>query len=229
MDGAFVMIRLTPQITEDNSIGAYTSFLHCFARSYTCEKYTMGIEKLDKFGKETHTHIHLCFITDIDNKKDSFQKTFRNRFFKRFNYACSGNKMYSIKLAHDPDDEERFMRYSLKQQDKLKKYNYYGYTEEEAEKLRLLAHDEYNNQIKKNCETLDKFLDKSSFKGKCYLQLKENKINKEKDFIINFVKYYLEKNKVPPFSKLKDYWIDYQLQIGLITVELWYERFFNVD
>jgi len=217
------MIRLTLLETEITiSDGFILEFLFKFGHKYDCIKYTVGIEDKDKFGKQTHKHIHFHFMTDKDIKKDTYQKELRKDFKKDFNTNLTGNKMYMLRVTNDAENEERYMRYPLKQQKDLENYNYYNYGREEISLMWKCAHDEYLRQVETNNKTLDKYLDKSSFKGKCYIELKAKGINDKKTFIISFVKYYLEKSKVPPISKLNDYWIDFQLSVGIMTVEEWY-------
>jgi len=218
-----VMIRLTcpPSIPVQELI----NFLSKFGHKKDCIKYTLGVEELDKLGipcKNLGKHIHFHFITDKDIKKDTYQRDFRKDYKDEFKIDLKGNKMYMIKVRNDADSEERWMRYPLKQQKDLENYNYYNYGREEIYLMWKCAHDEYIRQVETNNKSLDKYLDKSSFKGKCYIELKAKGINDKKSFIIAFVKYYLEKSKVPPISKLNDYWIDFQLSVGIMTVEEWY-------
>jgi len=230
MCSSYVMVRFTlPKDTSNTPLGSYISLMKGFAIMHDAEKYTLGVEEKNANGGEADKHIHLSFMTDKDIKINSYQKDFRAKVLARFGIKLSGNKMYAMKCANDADDPDRWMRYPLKQQPKLKDYMFYKYEREEAERMRELAHDEYNRQVIKNCEALDKYLDKSSFKGKCYLALKSKNIKTKKPFFIEFVKYYLEKQKVPPFSKLNDYWIDYQLQIGVLSVEKWYTQTYEVE
>ena len=89
-----------------------------------------------------------------------------------------------------------------------------------------LARDERKQQIKRNIEARDRYLDKDSFKGKMYQHFSEElAITTEREFYIELIKYYQKKNKVPPFSKLKEYWIDYQIMTNLISADNYVDAF----
>lgn len=220
-DYGYLGIRLTLDDTI-HSHGA-TQVLGKFREMYGIKKMILGIEEKDKFGKETNKHVHAHMIVEEDfKKKDTYQKKFRELVKERFGSEIKGNKMYSIKYEIDVEDEVRFMRYPLKQQENIKKFMYSGYKEEEVELMRKMAADEYQIQVRKNNESLNSYLDKSSFKGKCYEKLTQDGVKTHKEFVIGFIGYYIEKSKVPPFGKLDDYWIDYQILTKIISVEEYY-------
>ena len=123
-----------------------------------------------------------------------------------------------------PDDEDRWWRYVLKEEDAICGWSSDKHTF--VEDNIALAKDERKNQIRRNIEARDRYLDKDSFKGKMYQHFSDElAITTEREFYIELIKYYQRKNKVPPFSKLKDYWIDYQIMTNLISADNYVDAF----
>lgn len=72
----------------------------------------LGIERLDKLGEVTHTHLHIHFMTT--EKHSAIVKRLQ-RYFKENDEQRKGNVLYSCKLLESVDDVNRFLRYPLKQ------------------------------------------------------------------------------------------------------------------
>lgn len=184
-------------------------------------KFLMCIEKYDKYGKETAPHIHANIYHQDDYKKNTLQKKFRE-LVKTYDYNLSGNKDYSIRVLAQPDDEERWWRYILKESGARLFCS--KNMEDFADEYKKLAQDERKRTIELNNKYLQKYLDKSSFKGKMYQFLQKSQVTTHKDFIISAIKYYLEKQTTPAFTKLDDMFIEYQLLTGIMSVEDWYSQ-----
>ena len=229
---SYFKLRLTPKKYDDETFDwTVRRFLPFIVKEAEITKHTVGYEATDSFGKPTIPHIHLHGYCDYDKQTDSLKKQIL-RFSKTWGYPFAGNKCYSLTIFADPDDKERFFRYPLKKEDFECKYKlkdpYKGFSKEEIDEMRLLAQEHYKIQLEKNLKSLSQYLDKSSFKGKMYDQFSKIDISTHKEFCINLLKHYQSKNKVPPFSKIDDYWVDYQIVTGLLTPEQWYEITFNL-
>ena len=219
-------IRLTHELLElddDKCVALLKAFLK--KQKFEVMNHIYGIERYNKFGELTKAHIHYKFETDIsvDIKKNTLQKNFREHM-KAYGYPVSGVKHYAIMLETQPDDEDRWWRYVLKEE--KCRFGYSKQMTDFVEKFRPMALDERKQQIKRNCEARDRYLDKDSFKGKMYSHFSaELSITTERKFYIELIKYYQSKSKVPPFSKVKDYWIDYQIMTNLISAEHYVDAF----
>lgn len=187
-------------------------------RPFDITRYLWGVEKIDKYGEQTAEHIHYKIeIDDPDVKKNTLQKSFRD-FMGSYGITLKGVKHYAIMMDIEPKDIDRWWRYAMKEKDAP-----IGYSEDMDEfvtEQRPQAINERELQIERNRKARDKYLDKESFKGKMYDFLyNEKNVRKQYDFCVELIKYYKDKNKVPPFSKLDDYWIDYKIITGIMTPE----------
>lgn len=230
---AYIKLRLTPEKYHDTPSFNWTfgKFIPDLINYLGIYQYTWGCEETDKFGKPTLAHVHIHGMYDIDKNVDTLRSHMR-KFSQQCGFKFGGNKCYSLSLLADPEDEDRFMRYPLKKQDyskiaKKHKGGGVGINDETLEKWELLARDEYKIQKAKNLQALENHLDKSSFKGKMFSEFNEEEIDTHKSFVIELIKYYQKKNKVPPFSKIEDYWVDYRISVGLLTAEEWYDLKYN--
>lgn len=220
----FCEIRLTHSLLEiDDEKVKHMIKAFLKRQKFVVERYVYGIERVNKWGEQVSPHIHYKFETNVEIKKNTLQKSFRE-FMKAYGYPVSGVKHYAIMLDIQPDDEERWWRYVLKEEGAC-----IGCSSNMSEFVPNnlpLAVDERKLQIKRNLEARERYLDKDSFKGKMFDHFStELKINQKRQFFIELIKYYQEKNKVPPFSKLEEYWIDYQILTGLITAEEYVDAF----
>lgn len=220
---SYLQLRLTHSLVDDLSRDDALQCIRKYATDISAVKFMYCVEDQDKFGKDTHEHIHFnCYIDDDDAKTDTYQRKFK-RQMEKFGFPISGNKHYSLKVLVDVGDEDRWWRYIMKQEKNIK-IGSHGFTTPQLNEWRKLAVDERLRQIQKNNEHLDNFLDKSSFKGKMYVYFNEELvIRTHKNFVINYIKYCQKHHKVPSFQKIEDYWIDYRLQVGLLTPEDWYK------
>jgi len=73
---------------------------------------TCGLEDLDKFGEKTHPHIHIHAVTH--KKVDAIRKAVQ-KIFKEMEEDRKGNCLYSLTEVKDILDENRLLRYPLKQ------------------------------------------------------------------------------------------------------------------
>lgn len=218
---SYIQLRITHSLIDATADMVRYHLEKFIKEKYDSTKYALCTEKIDKFGKETHEHIHCNFYTDnMDIKKNTLQQQLKKKFTK-LGYELKGTKHYSVRILGDPDDEDRWWRYCWKEDTKVK---HFGFDEETVENYKILAPDEREQQIKKNNEHIDKYLDKSSFKGKMYEKFKEQGIKDHRSFTIEYIKYCQKNHKVPSFTKIDDYFLDYKISSGLITPDEWYDE-----
>lgn len=104
----------------DESLPNIIGSLNKFVKMFNFTLGTIGIEDLDKFGEQTHLHIHIhCFSEKkIDALRKAFKKLMSTEGEKR-----EGNELYSLKEAKDVDEQKRFLRYPFKQSRRGLGYN----------------------------------------------------------------------------------------------------------
>lgn len=196
---------------------------------YNMTRYTWGVEDLDKFGQPCkggqHIHFH-CYIDPekADVKKDSIQKDFR-KFMSNYDIKINGKAHYALMYNVAPEDETRWFRYCFKEAT-----GSHGCSldmDKFMEIQSLIAQDERKRQIEANIQAQERFLDKSSFKGKMYIKLDEDGVDEEEQFAIAYIDYCRSKGHVPSFSKISDYWIDYQMSTGRMTSKYWVAKYYK--
>lgn len=191
-------------------------------QKWELNKYIWCIESKNKFGKDTHPHIHFnaeCFrLPSTDGIRKAFKRHFEGIGIQLTGEANRKGRIFAISRPGDIEDEVRWWRYPLKQPDaKVFQKNMKDF----VIKWRLVATDEWERQVESNNKQVDNFLDKNSFKGKMFEQFKKEDIRTERAFAIRYIKHCFEKSKTPSYTKINDYWIEYQMKIGLMSVEDW--------
>lgn len=73
---------------------------------------TTGIEDLDKFGEQTHLHLHIHAVTP--KKIDAIRKAV-TKIFKEMEEPRKGNALYGLSQVKDCLDQKRLLRYPFKQ------------------------------------------------------------------------------------------------------------------
>lgn len=197
-------------------------------KKYKMVKYIQCIEKLDSFGQPCkggdHIHIHMLCDPEHPHKKDSVQRDWRN-WCKTREIVIKGKEHYALCYDVSPEDEDRWFRYPLKEQGATIKCS--ENMVEFVKQMMPIAIDERKRQIEDNVKAQERFLDKSSFKGKMYEEFDKQGIDQERIFAIKYIKYCREKQKIPSFSKIEDYWIDYQMATGRMTAEFWVLNYYK--
>jgi len=221
----YLQLRITPQFTTDPCVcrtNLITSALVEYLDRDNIETFAVCSETLNKFGEKTHPHWHFNIVGDFpDLRKDSFQAWFRRRPF-----GPKGNKSYSFKMVGDPEDENRWHRYLLKETNTLQGCKGIPLFPEGFDRTlnEALAQDERKIQIKRNLDARERMLQTSSFKTVMFADIlkelqKENNGSKFKFYDIWFLiqGYFRHKGKVVPYSTLPDYTYDFMITYGIIT------------
>jgi hypothetical protein len=131
----------------------------------------MGCEVKGKNGDYVKPHFHIHFDSRI--KKDTIVKNLKRYYEDQYDEKLKGNGMYYLKLESYIDNEKKFYGYPLKQQECLDEVQYYGYTKEQIEEMRLGANAVY----KTGCEVQQARDDKRDDKETLWDRLEE-KLNK---------------------------------------------------
>lgn len=192
-------------------------------KRWELQKYIWCIETKDKFGKDTHPHIHFnaeCIgLPTTDGIRKAMKREFEKNDIVITGKPNRNSRVFAISRPQEIDDMVEWWRYPLKQTSS--KVFYTKDMKEFVDKWRLVAQDQWERQVKQNNQAVDNFLDKSSFKGKMFEQFQKENVNTEREFVIRYVKYCFEKSKTPSYTKIGDYWIEYQMRVGLMTIEDW--------
>lgn len=233
---SYIQLRFThslfPVELEDNTMSKY---LRDIAKYLDSEKYIITKEILNKFGEETHPHFHANLLTEKEVKKDTIQKWIRNYFNKK-GIVIKGVKMYSVRVLVDPNNEERWWRYCLKEKRTEKnnfKFKIKGFTSEEIKFHKLVAQEEREQQIAQNIKNRKKYLETQSFKGKMYKYViekyneKDEKLISHYEFVSSMIEYYRKNDKITPLSKIEEYYVDFQLSTGSKSIQEWYSQTYH--
>ena len=177
-------------------------------------------EKFNKYGELTKTHYHLnWWMADggYQFNQDSFRKYINTMGFK-------GVKVYCMRTHKDIGDSDRWWRYTCKQSVPL---TYSGFTKAEIDEFHLLANDEWEQRKIENIAKRQKLEDKNNFRNKLIKHLKkiytECEPESDKQIFCDIAKFYRKSHQTAPFKKLDDLVIDMKCEIGLLTVEEYYD------
>jgi len=222
----FLQLRVTPAFCTDPSLATPFHIKHHvvnYLGKENCETFAGCTERLNKFGEHTHLHYHFNITGDFpDLRKDSFQAWFRRRPF-----GPKGNKSYSFKMVGDPEDENRWHRYLLKEGfSGLQEHDDIPLFPEDfdCELNKALAQDERKIQIQRNLDARERMLNNSSFKTVMFEDIlqelqKENNGTTFKFFDVWFLLqgYFRHKGKVVPYDSMFNYTYDFMITYGIIT------------
>lgn len=226
----YIQFRLTPEFC----VNPEKTFINRFLAEFTMylrtlgeiEHHAMAWEKTNKFGESTHKHLHWNIVLDQNFKclnKDSIMA-----WIRRQPMGIKGNKCYSLKIVGDPEDEDRWWRYIIKESDPWRVAEFPPDFNLEIQKQ--LAREERAEQIKKNLASRDKLLKKDSFRLRIFAKMKKqiedqgNPVVDDKYLWCEFVKLYQKDNRIPPFNTMDNLVLDYKVTTGIITVEDYYNE-----
>lgn len=225
---SFIHLRFTYSLFDISVNSAKGVLTHHFARDISCNKYICSLEKQNKrLDANVKPHLHILYYTDKEYKKETLQKKFREKIFQLHDIKVKGNCHYCIQVFSQPDDEDRWWRYAIKEKG-AKLWFTKSMSNFIKDNLKL-AQDEYARTQAYHQTMIQKYLDKSSFKGKMFKALADKNIDTHKDFIMNSIKYYIEKKQTPPFTRLNDMFWEFQILNGKISYEDYYYKFYSVD
>lgn len=97
---------------DEDSVPVICQKIDEFRAVFAADYISVGIEELDKFGEQTHLHVHIHFISK--KKIDAIRKAVV-KVMKSDGEEREGNELYSLKEPKDILSVNRLMRYPFKQ------------------------------------------------------------------------------------------------------------------
>lgn len=227
----YIQLRITPEFCGEPEHPRLKSkkmlsqdLMNYFKGFGDIEHIAGTMEKLNKFGEATSPHYHINLVLDDhirDFKKDSFQAWFRRR-----PYLPKGNKCYAISVVGDPEDENRWWRYLLKENDNPFLNDFPNDFKCDFLLHAAMAKDERKIQIERNIASRERALQNDSFRLKCYNHVNEilqNTDPSNRQIYCEIIRYYIQNNKVPPFTTAMNMVYDFKVVMGLMTVEDYFD------
>jgi len=228
----FLQLRITPSVCTDPSLCRTFFFipeLVDYLGRDNIATFACAAENLNKFGEETLPHWHVNITGDFpDLRKDSFQAWFRRRPFHP-----KGNKSYSFRMVGDPEDEERWHRYLLKEGRPLQGAPSIPMFPDTFDIVlnSALAQDERKIQIARNIDARERMLNNNSFKtimfGEIFKEIKKEPIGSSiKFFDVWFLLqgYFRAKSKVVPYDTLANYVYDFMITYHIISPSEYFKQ-----
>lgn len=228
----YIQLRVTPEFCEEPEICRPHLFLpdvlEYLEKYGEVENYAWCAESKNKFGEATHPHYHINIVAYLEDfNKQSFQAWFRRRPM-----LPKGNKCYAISLCGDPEDEDRWWRYLLKDQPST--LQHMGCKEHLPAEFRQdlethwrMACDERKLQVQRNLAARDRALQNDSFRLRCYNAVHEHNPSSDREIFASIIRYYMSNNKVPPFNTGMNMVYDYKCTFNLMSPEEYYDMRYN--
>lgn len=231
---SFVQLRIHPGVTlgktdEELSKDELQQFYNGIKEivSKSDGDYTVGFEKLNKYGEPTRHHFHVCYELSDTVKKNTLMKTIKRVFTGLGLPQFKGNSMYALQVLPEPNDWERWIRYPLKEKSipSLCKLD-----EGELDRLTLLAKDEHKRAMESNVAQREKMREKNSFYDKLEEHLLKDKVQYKthKEIFIAMCKYYAEQTS--PRKGLNPVTISSYANLFMVTHKLMtYDHFYDIN
>lgn len=189
--------------------------------------YSCGYELLNKYGETTKAHYHFVFEDDSGKTKDAIRKQII-RFSEKLGHKLRGNAMYSLGQDEEPDDINRWLRYSHKQSQEGDKPFTWGnkfpsdFNYAEQQKLAIEEFKRTSSQLVKN---RDKIAEKETFYDKIVKYLEEKGLKDLKSIHIAIQQFYIQEKKPINYSTVDGYTITYMLSNQLMSPEEGFELY----
>ena len=192
-------------------------------------KYLVASEEYNKFGEKTHLHFHINMECTTEHplikpyRKDAIAKQLNRKL------GLKGNAMYCLRVHENPENIERWWRYTCKQGIPFSSSP--DFKEEEKEEMHKIAKAEYEQRVVENQATRDKIQNKNNFRQKLAKHLhekldsmtKRNYQVSDKQLWLAIAEYYRDSHTTPPFMKMDDLVIDMKVELKYITLEEYYD------
>lgn len=222
----YISVRITPEhcnkldfgwdVDKGDLMTNKVFWYHFTSRWFeNVDQYILCYEKSNKFGEPCSPHYHINIYGDIKVKKETLQKWFNK-------HGAKGSKAYCIQVREDVEDEGRWWRYCCKENLVVS----YGFSDDRIEQMVEMATSERSHQVKSNVKTRDRLVMKNQFRDKLFKYLKEQheQVSDTRRLIKLIGEYYQSQGKTPPFSKLFDVALDYQVVSKMVSWEDWIEE-----
>ena len=179
-------------------------------KNYIADRATAGFEVLGKTGDNVKPHFHIRMSSYANHA--AVRKAIREKFRKDYDQELKGNHMYMFKIIADPDHEQKFFRYPLKQQEG-KPLIGKGFTQGQLKDMCVAAIANY----KTTCEVNIKKQERHENNDTLYDRL-EQYLDKKGCTLENILKFYVEEEKKPINDQtIVGYFNLYRLRRQIIT------------
>jgi len=210
----YVKFRYTllPDHLDDiKSFNGY--FLRNYLNIFKAEYITIGLEKMNKLGEETHPHIHVHFTTDV---KIGAIRTALSRFWQTDeNDKRKGLAKYSLKEEEDVIEKNRFFRYAWKQSRDYPSLEKLPDNFMISEELKC-AQEEFQQLVLANRSKMEKTLDKSTTYSKLCVYL-ETVTPKDLGHLVSSVsEFYLKEGMAMNAATIAGYVTTYAINNGIL-------------
>lgn len=204
--------------------------------------YTIGWHTHDEFRRKTTPHLHIHFIRTDIRSESSLRKDI-SKYCKGNPYYIGiiGVKLYSLKAVPEEDvkDLNRLFRYPFKMMHKdgfVRNKFFAGSFDDATSEVSLqaaMAIDEYEREAGKNCDRLEKQMNKSTTYEK-YLEHLKERLNQGNPLPVTklqvqktLVAFYVAEQMACNSQTIKGYVNTYMLHNKLISIEDWIKQ--NLD
>ena len=179
-------------------------------RNYIADRATAGFEVLGKNGDNVKPHFHIRMSSYAN--QSAVRKAIREKFRKDYDQDLKGNHMYMFKIIADPDHEQKFFRYPLKQQEG-KALIGKGFTQDQLKEMCIGAVANY----KTTCEVNQKKQERHEHNDTLYDRL-EQFLDKNGCTLENILRFYVEEERKPINDQtVVGYFNLYRLRRQIIT------------
>lgn len=174
-------------------------------------KYTGGIEEMNKCGDTCKMHLHLRYETLCSTKVEDQRKTVKTKLERDYNQDTKGNSNFMMKrIAIDYYDD--YFQYPLKQ--KLNKSLCGGFSEDQLIKWHEAAKSCFIKTMEVNQAKKVKREDNDTLFERVFQKCKDCK--NEWEIANEFLDYYMENNKPINTQIIKGYVLTASLKNGIL-------------
>lgn len=177
-------------------------------------KFTSGIEIMNRAGENCKCHFHLRFTTK--HVVQSIRRRTKD-FLAKYDQQTNGNSAMMFKALVVPRNEDEFWRYPIKQVYNPKYCN--GFSSQDLENMHKVAKDSYEKTIQVNQSKLDKKDNSDTLFERLCIHLEKTHTNEKRAILIAATKFYVEEKR--PLNKvtIQGYVDTYMLTKGIISYE----------
>ena len=198
-----------------------------FLSFFKATNVTIGLEKLNKLGEETHQHIHIHFMTEV---KIGTIRTALGRFWTEEEDKRTGNQKYSLREELDVKDPNRFWRYAWKQG--ARQYNVYenlfGLEGFDPDVEMKCAQEEYKMIVEVNRHKMEKELDKTSTYSKIVEYLEGTKPQNLREVVSQTNDYYMKECSSMNANTIAGYVTNYAIQNKFIDKSKYDDKIYSM-
>lgn len=218
----YLDLRITPEMWPLFLVHFEALKIYLFGR-HELIRYIVGFEKTNKYGEVAKHHYHIAIeytLTTYKNK--STEKDTIAKYFNR-NYLLKTNAMYCLRVHETLDDIDRYFRYVCKEEI----YESSGFSVKQLDEYTILSKDEKARSELFHCNAREANEAKSNFRNKMFISLKKlftDEKPSRKTIWIEICKFYQESYQSPPWKKIDDVVLDFQVYNSQLTLLQMYDE-----